>query len=379
MSSSEVPALFAPPAAVAEHPAVAAAHDVAERVLAPRAAESDDPAVGVRRDALQDVAKAGLLSVTVPARDGGYGADARTDAETVEILAGACGATWFVGTQHRNSQALALGGSAALPDGAVRTGPAAETYRTALATASQRGGIAIAHLRRPGPPAVTAEPDGDGWRLRGHSDWCTGWGLTDLVMIGAVAPGERYLFVLVPAGERSGLVAGAPLPLAVMGGTRTVAIDLDGLAVGPEAVLADVDIAPYRALDAARTADVKPAALGLLRRVLTELERLGHDRDRPDAVELALALAHEAAPRRTDAYALLTEVPVTERTQERVALRGELAALTVRAAQGLVAARSGSAMLSSSPEQRWAREAMFYLVQGQTPPVRAAQLAALRG
>jgi hypothetical protein len=48
----------------------------------------------------------------------------------------------------------------------------------------------------------------------------------------------------------------------------------------------------------------------------------------------------------------------------------------VRAAAGLVAARGGSAMYASSHEQRWAREAMFHLVQAQTDDVRAAQLAA---
>jgi hypothetical protein len=31
-------------------------------------------------------------------------------------------------------------------------------------------------------------------------------------------------------------------------------------------------------------------------------------------------------------------------------------------------------MLLSSPEQRWAREAAFHLIQAQTAPVRAAQL-----
>jgi hypothetical protein len=49
----------------------------------------------------------------------------------------------------------------------------------------------------------------------------------------------------------------------------------------------------------------------------------------------------------------------------------------VRAAQSLIAARSGRALLADSPEQRWAREASFHLVQAQTAAVRAAQLTAL--
>ncbi|OLL90368.1 putative acyl-CoA dehydrogenase [Pseudonocardia sp. Ae356_Ps1] len=370
---------FAPPAELAAHPAVVAASGIAGTVLAPRAAAADDPARGVSRESCEAVARAGLLSVAVPVDEGGLGGDARVDAETVELLAGACGATWFVGTQHRTPQQLARGGPAELPERTVRTGPAAALHRADLGSGARRSGIAIAHLRRPGPPAVTAEPDGTGWRLRGRSDWCTGWGLTDLLMIGAVAPGDRYLFVLVPARETPGLRAGAPLPLSVMGGTRTVAVEFDDLAVGGDAVLTEIDGAPYRELDAARTANATPASIGLLRRVLAELDRLGRERDRPEAVDLAAALAPEAARRRAEVYALLTGVPLRERTAERTALRGELAALTVRAAQGLVAARAGSALLASSPEQRWAREAMFYLVQAQTAPVRAAQLGALAG
>ncbi|MEQ3554098.1 acyl-CoA dehydrogenase family protein [Pseudonocardia nematodicida] len=378
MTANPTPAdPFAPDAGLAAHPAVVAAHEVAEGVLAPQAAEADDPARGVRREVCETVAAAGLLSVTVPVAEGGSGGDARVEAEVVELLAGACGATWFVGTQHRTPQQLALGGPRGVPEGTVRTGPAAARYRAGLGTAAERAGIAIAHLRRPGPPAVTAEPHGSGWRLRGHSDWCTGWGLTDLVMIGATTPDDRYLFVLVPARETAGLRAGDPLPLSVMGGTRTVSVEFDDLVVPGDAVLADVDGAPYRALDAARTANAHPASIGLLRRVLTELGRLGRERARPEASELAATLTVDAARYRDEAYALLTQVPVGERVAERTALRGELAALTVRAAQGLVAARSGSALLASSPEQRWAREAMFFLVQAQTVPVRAAQLAAL--
>jgi hypothetical protein len=48
----------------------------------------------------------------------------------------------------------------------------------------------------------------------------------------------------------------------------------------------------------------------------------------------------------------------------------------VRTASGLIAARSGSALLLSSPDQRWSREAAFHLIQAQTEGVRRAQLKA---
>jgi len=173
-----------------------------------------------------------------------------------------------------------------------------------------------------------------------------------------------------------GLRVSEPLPLAVMGGTRTVALSVERLAVAPEDVLLTVDAGAWRAMDARRTANATPASLGLLRRVLVELERTGARRDRPEAVRLAGALARRAAPLRERAYRLLARVPPARRLAERVALRAALAELCVRAAHALIAARAGAAMLLANPEQRWAREAAFHLIQAQTDAVRAAQLAA---
>jgi hypothetical protein len=93
-------------------------------------------------------------------------------------------------------------------------------------------------------------------------------------------------------------------------------------------------------------------------------------------VHTALRLGSHGAALRTRAYDLLLGVSAGERAADRVALRGELAALTVRAAHALIAARSGSALLADSAEQRWAREAAFHLVQAQTATVRVAQLTA---
>ena len=373
-TAAAVAALFAPDPAVAAHPAVRAVRRIARDVLAPHAPAADDPARGVDPAHLALLAEAGQLAVTVPAEEGGLGGDVRVGIETVELLSGACGATWFVVTQHQMPQAVARG-TLGLGD-RWTAGPAVERHRAGLSSGRTRAGIAVAHLRRPGPPAVRAEPDGAGWRLSGTSDWCTGWGLIDVVMIAGTAPDDRVVLALVPARDAPGLRSGAPLRLSVMGGTRTVPLTMDGFEVRPDDVLAVVDGPAWRAADDARTANAMPAAVGLLRRVVVALAALGEERDRPEAVHTALHLGSHGAALRARAYGLLLDVPAGERTAERTALRGELAALTVRAAHALIAARSGSALLADSPEQRWAREAAFHLVQAQTAAVRAAQLTA---
>lgn len=354
------------------HPAVALAEKAAEDLL-PGAAAADDPARGVRRDTLRHLADQGLYSVAVPVADGGLGGDERTLAEVEEHLAGADGATWFVLTQHRTAQKLALDVTS---DGTG--GPASAEHRDALARGDALGGIAIAHLRRSGPPPVRAEPDGDGWRVDGRADWCTGWDLIDLVLLAAVTADDRVVFALLPARDRPGL-RGEPYALSVMGGTRTVSLDMDGLRIDPGEVAAVMNLATWRRHDAATVIDTKPATLGLLRRVIAETERTGRDRDRPAAIEAAADLAAVADPLRERAYALRFAPDRDDHADERLALRGRHADLAVRAAAGLVAARGGSAMVAEAHEQRWLREAGFQLVQAQTEAVRTAQLAALRG
>ena len=377
MATAEVPGLFAPPPAVTAHPAVRDARRLVTELLEPHATTADDPAQGVRREHLDALTAAGLASVDVPATEGGLGASRAVDLEVVELIAGGCGATWFLLTQHDLPQNLARAPLAGLDATAAHPGPAADRYLDVLSRASALAGVAVAHLRRP-RPGVAAEPDGHGgYRLTGRADWCTGWGLLDLLLVAATTPGGRFVFGIVEAAERDGLRAGAPLPLVVMGGTATVALELAGCRLAADEVLLTVDAPAWQALDRARTANTRPASLGLLRRVLTELEALGHQRDRAEALDTALELAHRAVPLRAETYTLLDEPP-REHLARRTELRGRLAELTVRAATALIAARSGSAMLLSSPEQRWAREAAFHLVQAQTAEVRAAQLTALR-
>jgi alkylation response protein AidB-like acyl-CoA dehydrogenase len=196
-------------------------------------------------------------------------------------------------------------------------------------------------------------------------------------MIAATTADDRIVLALLPAQDRPGLRAGPSLRLSVMGGTHTVALTIDDLAIGADDVLAVHDGPAWRVADAQRTANATPASLGLLRRIVVALAALGEERDRPEAVHAAFHLGGHGAALREQAYALLRDVPAAERLPERTALRGELAALTVRAAHALVAARSGSGLLADSPEQRWAREAAFHMVQAQTAAVRAAQLTAL--
>ena len=129
-------------------------------------------------------------------------------------------------------------------------------------------------------------------------------------------------------------------------------------------------LATYRV----RTANATPAVFGLLETVLRRLGETAEQRGDRTAALLAERLGEEGAELRRAAYALLDHVPAAEQVEDRLALRAAGLELVARATTALVVATGGAAMSLAAPAQRLAREALFHLVQAQTPAVRAATL-----
>jgi alkylation response protein AidB-like acyl-CoA dehydrogenase len=321
----------------------------------------------VRRSTLDALAAAGLYGVTAPVEVGGGGQPPSVGREVAEVLAGACGSTWFVWTQHAMALGTVLGGD----NDALR-----ERALPGLATGRTPAAVAFAHVRRPGPPAVTATREAGGWRFDGRVDWTTGWGLDDVLLLAGRSPDDAIVFVLLPATEAPGLTA-SPLPLAVMQGTCTVALALDGLHVADADVAQVVPAAGWLEADRYRTANASPHTLGLHREVVRRLAQTAERRGDGTASGLAVRLGEEGERVRSRAYALVDDVAPEERLQERLDLRAASLDLVVRAATALVTATGGSATSLANPAQRLAREALFHLVQAQTPPVREATLQRL--
>lgn len=345
---------------------VVTARALADELLRPAAERVDRD--GVDPAALKAIGEAGLLGLTGPPAYGGSAAPPAVVREVTEVLAGADLSTWFVTTQH----AMPLGVLAAAPDG-----PLKEQWLRPLCTGGALAGVAVAHLRRPGPPAVTATPVEGGWRLDGHVGWMTSWGLCDVFLLGGLSDDGQVVLGLVPAVEGDGLSASPRLELAAMAGTSTVTLDLDGYVVPAAAVASVSDVGPWLAADAAKTANASPAIFGLQAEVVRRLADTAARRGDRTAADLAHRLRAEADELRTAAYALIDHVPAAEQVEDRLALRAHALELTLRSAAALVTATGGSAMATGAPAQRHLREAAFLLVQAQTGPVREATLQRL--
>jgi hypothetical protein len=159
-----------------------------------------------------------------------------------------------------------------------------------------------------------------------------------------------------------------------MSGTHTRPVTLDGVVVPDTSIGAVVDRSDWLAADAIRTADANPAAFGVARGALAELQSIADRRADVLIAGTVAALVRECRDVRTRAYALMDEGGARP---ERLALRARSLDLAVQATTAVVVARAGAAMRRGQATERRAREAMFLLVQAQTADTRAASLALL--
>lgn len=347
--------------------AVAAARRLAGEVLAPAAQRVDRD--GLPRTHLQALAGSGLLGLRVPAAYGGLEAPEPVRRQVAEILSGACGTTWFVWTQHHT------------PVAALERSPnrdLAEQWLPRFAR-DTLSGIGISQLRRRDDPPVTAHRVEGGWRVDGLVPWFTSWGYAEVLLLGArldrgAAGRAQNLLALVPARESPELRHTGLLPLVAMQSTATTQLRLDGLRISDRDVVDVVDADDWDTEDLAKTSNAAPALFGLTFAALDALSALAARRDDARAGELAETLRAEADEVRAAAYRLVDEVPAGQLLEERLALRTEAMALAVRVTTALVAAGGGASMSLDNPAQRWAREALFHLIQAQTARVRGATL-----
>ncbi len=339
------------------HPLIVQAQRAAEH-LAPLAAEHERQGVG--RATLDGLAAAGLYGILGPEEVTGTAPSASVYREVAELLAGADGTTWFVWFQHHPVVKM-LAGSA--NDGLARR------WLPSLCAGVMQAGVAFSHLRSERVVMPATRLDG-GWRLSGIAPWCTGWGLLDLVLVGATTPDDDVVLALVPLTEGGGMSPGPDLRLAAMGGTRTVSLHLDGYVVADDDVVLRAPRANWATADADAGANVQPSILGVTRAALAQLAEIDG--------EAAAALSARVASVRARAYELADDVPAGGAVEERLRVRAEVLMLGVEATSTLVAAVGGRAMTGDHPAQRWAREAMFHLVFAQTRAARAASLARAR-
>lgn len=315
---------------------------------------------GVTRADTVRLAQAGLYGLFAPQEFGG--ASAAEQREVAELLAGASPELWFVWFQH----GPVVRAVASTPNAALR-----ERHLASLASGAVQAGVSFSHLRTP-QPSLFAHRDGDAFVLSGTQPWCTGWGLHDLLLVGAVvADTDEVVLGIVPSGDRPGLRSSGRLNLAMMGGTATHGLVYDGLRLEACDVLGVQPYQEFFAADASINTNVQPSTFGVALAALDLLEARS-----PGTAQVLRA---QVLAVREWAYALIDEVPFGAADEERLQVRAHALLLGVQAATALLAARGGQGMDLGDPAQRLVRAAAFQVVHSQAAGSRAATLAALVG
>ena len=319
----------------AQHPLIDLAINLADKHLFASANEVDT--AGMLPTAQLDLlADAGLYGLFSPEEVGGLGADMATIQRVHETIAGGCLTTAFIWTQHGGpARAAAMSHGSARADWAHR-----------LATGQARGGVAFAHLLRPGTPLITAEPTSDGWTFTGSAPFVTGWGDIDVVLT-AARHGDDVVWALLDAADTPTLRSDR-LRLAAIDSSITVELTFTGHSIKADRVTHterfDDWLADYRT--GLRTNG--SLALGVTGRCLRLLGPSPLDHD----------------------FSAARSFLDTATTDQMPEARSHAATLAVRASAALVASVGGSAVLVGHHAQRLAREAMFLLVQGQTQEIK---------
>ncbi len=340
------------------------AHAFLHDRIRPRAGEIDRD-VAALREALDEMGRLGLLGLRVPVEFGGKGLEPVAFRRFQEESARCSGALAFLESQHQSACGLvARGANAALK---ARLLPK-------LARGELRSGIAFSHLRRAGPPALTAAPAPGGYRLDGTLSWVTGWGIFETCVSAGTLPDGRTIFVTHGLAESGHLHASPPLDLLAMAVTQTVMVEVKGLFV-PEEDVVDIHPASWiRENDRFAIALQSPLALGCAQAGIDAVREEAGRRGDAGMAAAAARLEGELDRCREAAYRAMDEKEDVEQGLEARAWAIELAG---RAAHAAVLAAAGRGNVIPHPAQRLWREALAFSVLALTPQIQQAALARL--
>jgi butyryl-CoA dehydrogenase len=310
--------------------------------------------------------RAGVLKWSIDQADGGAALDPIALLDGYELLASACLTTCFILSQR----ASAIRHLKNMPNEELR-----HTLLSGLASGKSFATVGLSQLttsRQHQRPALTANEVGDKYILNGNIPWVTGAAVAHHIVLGAVTDRNLQILAALPAGL-PGVQVEAPLDLMALRGSLTAEVRLENVELDQKWLLAGP---AERVLAAGKGGagglETSCLALGLadaaIDYVIAEAEA------RPDLQDSATNLDHDRLSMREELHRLAAEEGSSE---SAAALRTIANSLVLRATQVALTASKGTGFLRSHPAQRWARQALFFLVWSCPRPTTEATLAQL--
>lgn len=255
--------------------------------------------------------------------------------------------------------------------------PAARRWVGSIAEGRSFVTVGISQLttsRRHGAQAVRAEEVAPGrYRVDGLIPWVTAAARADAVVAGATTVDGRQILFVLPV-DRPGVSVRPPFALAALQASCTAEVACEGVEVTQDDLLAGPmpDVMANPASAGTGGLETSALALGQSLAALKALEAAGLD-DLAGPVEAL----RDAWDRLRDE--LMATADALPGAPTPAAIRGQANALVLRLTQAHLTARKGSGFLRTDPAQRWARQALFFLVWSCPSPVARASIRDLAG
>jgi alkylation response protein AidB-like acyl-CoA dehydrogenase len=333
-------------------------------VLTDHAAAADAAAVWPEAS-WQALCQGGVTAWCIPRIFGGHERDAAALLDGYGNLAGACLTTCFILSQRDAAcRRIRDSGNDALCRELLPPLAGGETFTTVglsqLTTSRQ-------HLA----PPLWARLEGDTVVLDGVMPWVTGAALADHLVTGVVLDDDRQLLLVVPR-DTPGLEVGPPLDLMALEGSLTAEVRCKEVRVDRRWVLAGPAERVMAGGRGAGSLETSCLALGLAGAAVRYLQQEASRR--PEWQKVGAASARSQLKLESQ----MRDLAVAGAGAEAAArLRGQANALVLHASQTALAAAKGSGFLRSHPAQRWARQALFFLVWSCPRPALEGTLAHL--
>lgn len=307
----------------------------------------------------------GALGWVIPCEYGGSGREGLELLEGYQRLAGACLTTCFLLSQRDSAcRRLRDSGNETLCRQLLPPLVSGERFLTvglAQLTTSRQ------HVR----PVLTARLQDDGVRLDGVMPWVTGAPQADHFLTGVVLDDARQMLLVVPR-DAPGLSVRPAMELMALQGSLTAEVRCEGVQVERRWIVAGP---AERVLAGGRGAgglETSGLALGLAQSAIAYLQQEAERRT--EWQQRATACAESWTILQDQLRRLVREGADPQAASQ---LRAKVNALVLRATQFALAASKGSGFLRSHPAQRWARQAMFFLVWSCPAPALEATLSCL--
>jgi butyryl-CoA dehydrogenase len=310
--------------------------------------------------------RAGVLGWCLPPECGGQGLDALALLDGYERLASACLTTCFILSQ-RDAACRRLRDSDHEDLRRELLPPLARGETFATVGLSQ-----LTTSRQHGAPVLRARRVEDCFHLHGTIPWVTGAERADFFVIGATLDDGRQILGVLPR-HLPGVSVAPPLDLMALQGSLTAEVRCDNVVLEPRWLLAGP---AERIMAGGRGGtgglETSCLALGLAGAALSYLQREAEGR--PDLLPPTLRLQEGRDHLRRELHHFAAEGCTPE---QAASLRARANTLVLQTTQTALAASKGSGFLKQHPAQRWARQALFFLVWSCPRPAVEATLAYL--